>query len=219
MIAVTISASPCAKPNLIVNRIRQAFDRWLHNKYVLLFTKIEYDGFQLFFRGEDVESVISGLKLLKELSPQGYKRAKRFVPTIVDTDLPTHYDQAAEACYLNILYTSSPVDIAAAIVHEATHGYLRKARHMRYQGMLKEKEERICLSQQGKFMNVYLEAFAGGDVEKCKEAWTQYANKSVASGWWQRGRLRDFMRLLQAWKDRKERDRNSGVQKRLQGGR
>ena len=160
-----------------------------------LLPETEYRGFHLFLRHEDVKTVVSGLKLLEDLYPRGYKRALKFTSTIVDTNMPTHYDDAAEACYLNLVDADS-VEVAASLVHEATHAYLSKIRHIPYRGVLREKHERICVSQQTKFMNLYFATGNNEDAEKCRQAWKKYTDQALATAWWREGRLRRTLRLF-----------------------
>lgn len=178
-----------------MNRLQNFLYRWLHKKYVSLLSETEYRGFHLFFRHDDAKTVVSGLKLLEELYPRGYNRALRFTSTIVETDMPTHYDKAAGACYLNLV-DADPVEVAASLVHEATHAYLWKIRRIPYRGILREKHERICVSQQTKFMNLYFATGNEEDAEKCRRAWKKYTDHALASAWWHESRLRRMLRFF-----------------------
>jgi hypothetical protein len=162
---------------------------------VSLLPETEYRGFHLFLRHEDATTVVSGLKLLEELYPRGYKRALRFTSTIVDTDMPTHYDEAVEACYLNLVNADS-VEVAASLVHEATHAYLSRVRRIPYRGILREKHEKICVSEQTKFMNLYFATGNREDAEKCRRAWEKHTDRALATAWWREGRLRRMLRFF-----------------------
>jgi len=183
-------------------QIRSAVDRFMHEKYVSQFKPQFHDGFRLlFFRPEDVAIVIEGLEVLKHLYPRGYKRAARFVPTIVETaPLPTHYEAVGDACYLNLTYSRTPAEVAGSLVHEATHGYLIKIRHIQYRGVLKEKQERICFSQESKFLGLCFALMDKQEAAKCRAAWNQYVQEAFKTQSWEGGRLRRTWRVIRAWK-------------------
>ena len=173
----------------------------IHKRYTSLFPLKEHDGFCLFFMPKDLPMVLEGLRLLQQHYPRAYRRAQRFVPTIVETNLPTHYDANVDACYLNLVDSPDPVEVAASLVHEATHGYLTQQRRMEHRGASSEKQERICMSQQGKFMAVCA-SVAGRDVDEYKRIWKNYTEKSLVSRWWMEGKWSRLKRLLQVWKAR-----------------
>ena len=188
--------------NTSLNRFRNALFRWLHKKYVALLPATEYCGFHLYFEPEQIENVVAGIKLLEHLYPRGYKRALKFTSTIVVTEMPTHYDEAAEACYLNLLNADS-VEIAASLVHESTHAYLVKIRRIPYCGILKEKHERICMSEQTRFMNLYFATGSKEDAKKCREAWKRHLDQTLSTPWWQDSVLQRMSRFIRDQKKQK----------------
>lgn len=131
----------------------------------------------------DYSYVCDALDLLREADPRRYARALRYTPRLFirhhgnSVYLDAH--RAAAIC----LDSWDPAEIAATIVHEATHGYLH-ARAVPYRGRAMAFHERVCFIEQARFLKA-LALHQGADSHAAVAAHYQaWASRAEALRHW-----------------------------------
>ena len=139
-----------------MGRFFHFLDRYYHLLLFAVCQKREHDGFKLYCLYEEKSErffslTIQALGLIQESDPRRYKRVKKHLPNIAFVKYGMNcYKPPARAFYVDSL-TADVRDFAAAIVHEATHGYLNDLK-LKYNKETQEQHERICTMEGMRFL-------------------------------------------------------------------
>lgn len=107
-----------------------------------------------------LEMTIEALKLIEEHDPHRFRRVRRHVKWIVNSELLAlgRYQRIFRVCYMDFLNygagENTPRDtvrFASTVVHEATHGHVF-SRHIAYTRRLRIRIERLCRLEQKRFV-------------------------------------------------------------------
>ena len=164
----------------------------LHRRAVSGLECVAYDGFCLFVGSDNrafVDAVTAALRLLQLVDARRYRRAQRHAPNLVRWPFQIgagHYLGPGQAYYMeSACETANPAAVAGSLVHEATHGYLA-ARGFRY-WKARRRHERLCLTEQVRFLRRYLQWHPTCSEEEKRQALNaieQWAQRAFASRWW-----------------------------------
>lgn len=126
-----------------------------------------------------IDNVRAALYAWRDLDPNGFLRAQRVMRRILikSTSL-SYYSSAGEMCVLDLAtaMSGSPWQIAAVLIHEATHAYIY-SRWIQYTPTLKDRIERICVAQELEFVERI-------PLNKCprKDSWVESLRAYVRNG-------------------------------------
>lgn len=134
---------------------------WHQRKYeIAQFEDIRLS--DLAYVGPQFETVMLGaLQLIKDTDPRRFSRVKRHLRWVVNGPLPqpgAEYAHKAQTCVIDFEKPESESDYpywiawhASMLIHEATHGLI-DARGIRYSPELRVRIERLCVTEQKRFV-------------------------------------------------------------------
>ena len=137
------------------------------------------DGVEILcFRKEELQRVAEALRMIATCDPLRYARLPREIDRIIVRVLDSsraQYSTRFMACELDTRFvqaeTTSIVDLASAITHEATHGRLEKI-GIKYREEQRPKIEAVCLRRELAFLRKVPE----GSEKRCDEIERTLAN-------------------------------------------
>jgi hypothetical protein len=132
----------------LVRRWHQRVYRALFRRELARYPLQVLEGVALYFPRPEAERVVAALTLLREADPRRFRRVQRHLPVLTTSREGTHYDATADAGCIDVALEGSAWLLAAALVHEATHAYLLKARGVPYEGRWRPWHERLCLREE-----------------------------------------------------------------------
>lgn len=106
------------------------------------------DGVTLHFPPQEARRVAEALALLRHADARRYLRLKRHLPVLTLSTVGTHFDATADAGCIDVALEGGAWPLAAALVHEATHAYLLKARGVPYEGQWRAWHEEMSLREE-----------------------------------------------------------------------
>ena len=168
--------------------------RWHRKVYCALFERqlarlprSVVDGVELYFPPAETQRVEEALALLRSVDPRRYRRLLRHLPRLTHSRVGTHYDATADAACIDVALEGGTWRLAAALVHEATHAWLLKARRLDYQGPARERHERLCLREEYRFLTRVVQH--AGWTPVAAAAWLerlqQEQREALSCAWWE----------------------------------
>lgn len=162
----------------------RAFNGWIW-RHIPDWTVI--DGFQVaaypLVGAREAERVIDNVRAAlyawRDLDPSGFMRARRVMWRIlIKSTALSYYSSAGEMCILDLAtaMSGSKWQIAAVLIHEATHAYINR-RWVPYTPELKDRIERICVAQELAFVDRI-------PIDRCvgKQDWIESLRDYIRNG-------------------------------------
>jgi hypothetical protein len=175
----------------LVQRILAAAAKWAWNNL----TVGQYAGIKIVERhasGVFLTRTVEALELLKRTDPRRFGRVQNHLKYIVRDELAfaaACYDYRRQACRVDFARLHfdkhpkvAPMFYAGLLVHEATHGVLRK-RGIPYNEHNRERIERLCRREDYRFKRHFNRKLADKHMERFPE---EFYQRSWSTSWWQR---------------------------------
>lgn len=155
----------------------------------------DYERAPLFFT-----EVIKALSLLANYAPQRYQRVRKYLKKIAFLKLGIgYYDPSFSAYIVDSFPDNDPLYLASAILHEATHAYL-KAKGFSYSPITAERHERLCVKEQIRLIKRVVDRQRGWSEEEKKRylsEWTKSFDEAINLRPWESHKIlaNQFKRL------------------------
>jgi DNA-binding transcriptional ArsR family regulator len=159
----------------------------LFNRQLARLPRSMVDGVELFFPAPEAERVQAALALMRTVDARRYRRLTRHLSRLTHSRVGTHYDVTADAGCIDVALEGGTWRLAAALVHEATHAWLFKARGLSYEGPCRARHERLCLREERYFLTRVVRH--AGWTPVAEAAWLERLQEehraALACAWWE----------------------------------